>query len=250
MDACSDIYVLRYTPFWPEPLFSERRGSLTQNRRNSTIQPFNHSTIQTFKHSKTFNDSTIQPFKHSNIQTFKHSTIQTFNRSTIQPFNHSNIQLGFQIPNTICFVHLYHYLSPTHTGFVRPIATFGLFVRNHFFLVGSLRKKKTAHLSRSPFFSLLFFFYVQSLLSYAHSSLSPSLPVVVITQIRGRICSRPSSPLLTTYGTCLHFYRENNSAFSYLIDSRLELFLPTRGAFASFVPHIVYQTKYQICFTL
>ena len=164
MDACSDIYVLRYTPFWPEPLFSERRGSLTQNRRNSTIQPFNHSTIQTFKHSKTFNDSTIQPFKHSNIQPFNHSDIQPFNHSTIQPFNHSTIQtfnhstiqLGFQIPNTICFVHLYHYLSPTH-GFCSSDCRFRFVCSKSFFLVGSLRKKKNGAPFAKSFFPLLFF---------------------------------------------------------------------------------------------
>ena len=97
----------------------------------------------------------------------------------------------------------------------------------------------------AAYFFLILFFLIHIpfiILGFLSRSLS------VVTQIRGHIAGSFLPP--PHHGTCLHFYRENNSAFSYLIDSRLELFLPTRGAFASFVPHIVYQTKYQICFTL
>ena len=59
-----------------------------------------------------------------------------------------------------------------------------------------------------------FFFFIPFIML---ALLSRSLPVV--TQIRGHIAGPPPpSPL--PYYTCLHIYREKNSAFSSLVDSR------------------------------
>ena len=53
--------------------------------------------------------------------------------------------------------------------------------------------------------------------------LSPSLPAVDQGSRSGPCC-----PLPTTCGTCLYFFREKNSAFSSLVDSRR--IVPTHGA--------------------
>ena len=52
--------------------------------------------------------------------------------------------------------------------------------------------------------------------------LLPSL--LVVTQIRGHIAGPPPPP---HYGTCLHAYREKNSAFFSVVDSRQILVVPT-----------------------
>ena len=63
------------------------------------------------------------------------------------------------------------------------------------------------------------FFFFFHLIYYLLFYLRPSiLSLLVVTQIRGHIAG--SSPPLPTTVRALHFYRENISALSSLVDSR------------------------------
>ena len=75
-----------------------------------------------------------------------------------------------------------------------------------------LEKDRDASIATSFFFFIPFVTFVP---------LSRPLPVVF--QIGGHIAGPTSPP---HYGTCHHFYRESNSAFSSLVDSR-RIYLPT-----------------------
>ena len=55
-------------------------------------------------------------------------------------------------------------------------------------------------------------------ISYLRPNFSPSLLVIVVTQIRGHIAG--SSPPIPTTVRALHFYREKILAVSSLVDSR------------------------------
>ena len=82
-------------------------------------------------------------------------------------------------------------------------------------------------------------FYSVLLPSHLLPSLFFSLSLLVVTQIRGHIASFPPPPL--HHGSCLgrHFYRENISAISSLVDSRRNIHESNRkrSSAARFLPH-------------
>ena len=66
-------------------------------------------------------------------------------------------------------------------------------------------------------------------ISYLRPNFSPSLLVIVVTQIRGHIAG--SSPPIPTTVRALHFYREKISGLPSL--TRVEMCLPTLDALSS-----------------
>ena len=87
---------------------------------------------------------------------------------------------------------------------------------------------------------LLFFFFFSHLIYYLHPSV---LSLLVVIQIRGHIAG--SSPPLPTTVRALHFYREEISALSSLVDSPRIVLTHARRS-QQLIPFFIFAKKIKI----
>ena len=113
----------------------------------------------------------------------------------------------------LLLLHYYYYWYQAYTIFTIPTTYF-------------------VYYSATTFFFLLFF-----------PSHLLSSPFLVVTQIRGHIAG--SSPPLPTTVRALHFYRENISALSSLVDSRRIVLTDARRS-QQLILFFIFATKFEV----
>ena len=124
----------------------------------------------------------------------------------------------------------------------RRVYTF-FFLAKVFWRVGFLNRWNTQHLTNVAFFVFVFSNHFFSSSQLFSSPLCPLSLLVVVTQIRGHIAG--SSPPLPTTVRALHFYRENISALSSLVDSRRIVLTDARRS-QQLILFFIFATKFEV----